>query len=565
MSLFISGGKRNLSHFITSVEYKKLERFLRKFLEKVNLKTNAYKIVITPAQKIAINKLETQVKNTPSLKIKKKTDSKNIIFNSIDARYTTHTFLEGGIAKSLQFRGHQVKMLICGGLLKTCPGHFEISKPQNTWYCNENCVDFSKKFYQITDLPYSTYKDYIDDKEEAQLKEKIQNIPFEECKNFIYKNVRVGYHSATSADRYFKGGKTSQEQYEHIFRLELLNALISTDVAEKIIKTEKPDILVTSHGCYSTWGSFTDYFSNNGIRICVWAGGEDNTVTFDRQKSDEYYQIYLNKIRKKKSLNEKENKELLNFLDNRVKGEKGQVSLYDFTDIKKEKLEKIFNFNKYDKTYLIFPNVPWDAALMNADVGFNDIYDWLFHTINLFQDKTNYQLIIKIHPSEVKVMESKKTVLDYLEEKFTNFSDNINIIPSDTEISPYSLFPFVDIGLVYNGTVGLEMAIKGIPVIVAGNAHYSKKGFTYDILKKEDYSKILFKKLESLPDQKELASIYAYFHFIKKFIPRSFIYNKNFLTMGWNINSLEDLTEGHDKNLDHICKYIIKGGIFQDW
>ena len=155
--------------------------------------------------------------------------------------------------------------------------------------------------------------------------------------------------------------------------------------------------------------------------------------------------------------------------------------------------------------------------------------------------------------------------LDYLKEKFTNLSENISIIPPNTEISPYSLFPFIDVGLVYNGTVGLEMAIKGIPVIVAGNAHYGKKGFTYDIEKKVDYSKILFTEKGSLPNQKELASIYAYFHFIKKFIPRSFIYTKNFLTIGWNINSLEGLTEGHDKNLDHICKYIINGGIYQDW
>jgi len=252
-------------------------------------------------------------------------------------------------------------------------------------------------------------------------------------------------------------------------------------------------------------------------------------------------------------------------LKKRIKGKEGQVVFYGFTETKKETLEKNFNFNKYDKTYVMFSNVPWDAALMGADIGFNDVYDWISTTIELFKNKSNLQLIIKIHPSETKVMESKRTVLDYINDKFRNLPENIKIIPSNTKISPYSLFPFIDVGLVYNGTVGLEMSIQGIPVIVAGNAHYSKKDFTYDISTKEEYSNVLLKGISTLPNQQELARIYAYFHFIKKFIPKSFIYYNNFLNLGWNINSLEDLEPGKDKYLDHVCNYIVNDGVFQDW
>lgn len=553
-----------MSSFITPINYKKLERFFRKILEKGNVKNNVYKILIIPTQKIAIKKIERQIKKTPNLKIKAKSNSKKIIFNSVDARHMTHTYLEGAISKSLQLRGHETKMIICGGALNMCTTFHRIDHPPNQWSC-KNCINFSKKFYETVRLEYYTYLDFITKKRIEEISEKIKKLSIEECKDYKFNDISVGKHAITSAERYFKGYVFSKKLYNKILRDELINAIITTHVAKGVIKKEKPDVLVTSHGCYSSWGSFSDYFVNKGIRICVWASGEGNTLTFDRQKSDEYYLIYLNEIRKKRNLNEKEKEELFSFLDKRTKGEHGQVSLYDFTEIKKEKLEKIFDFNRYDKTYVIFPNVPWDAALMNADVGFNNIYDWLYYTINLFQDKTNFQLIIKIHPSEVKVMESKKTVLDYLEEKFTDLSENIKIISSDTMISPYSLFPFIDLGLVYNGTVGLEMAIKGLPVIVAGNAHYGKKGFTYDILTKNEYSKILFSEISPFKDQKKLASIYAYFHFIKKFIPKSFIYNKNFLKIGWNINSLIDLTEGNDRNLDHICNYIVNNGVFQNW
>ena len=155
--------------------------------------------------------------------------------------------------------------------------------------------------------------------------------------------------------------------------------------------------------------------------------------------------------------------------------------------------------------------------------------------------------------------------LDYIEEKFTQLSKNIQIISPNTDISPYSLYPFIDVGLVYNGTMGLEMAIYGFPVVVAGNAHYGKKGFTYDVFTKDDFSELIFTELKNLPNQKKLARIYGYFHFIKKFLPRTFLYANSFLDVGWNINSFEGFTPGKNKYLDHICNYIINNGVFQDW
>jgi len=282
-------------------------------------------------------------------------------------------------------------------------------------------------------------------------------------------------------------------------------------------------------------------------------------------KSNEYFKKYFEEIRKKRLLNKGEEKELNDFLEKRMKGDEGQVSLYGFSEPKKDELEKYFMFDKYDKTYVMFPNVPWDAAVLSADSAFKDIYGWIFYSIEAFKHKPNFQLIIKIHPSEIKVMESKRTVLDNINDKFITLPNNIKIIPPTTKISPYSLFPFIDVGIVYNGTVGLEMSIQNIPVVAAGNAHYGKKGFTYDASTKEGYLDVLFGDISPLPNQRNLAKAYAYFHFIKKFIPRRFVYRNNFLDLGWNINSLEDLGPGKDKYIDHVCNYIVNDGVFQDW
>jgi hypothetical protein len=548
---------------ISKTEFVKIERFLRKILEALHMKLLVYKIIIIPTQVIAIHRLR-KIMNKSNISIKKDKKGKKILFISLDARHTPHTYFEGGIAKFLQIRGHEVKMVICNKTLSMCTTHFTIRKPFNPWVC-KNCANFSKKFYEITKLPYTCYNEYITQNDIESIKNSVNKISAEECENYIYKGVTVGYHAVTSAQRYFLGDKPSRSTYEPILRTELINAMISTDVAEKVYNKEHPDILISSHGCYSSWGSFTDYFMNRDVSIYVWGIGETHTIRFAYPKSD--FNKYFNDVRQKKLLNEDEEKELDNFFNLRSRGTEGQVVYYGFKETTEEELKKKYAFQNFEKTYVMFPNVPWDSAAFatGEKIAFKDIYDWFLYNAELFKNKPNYQLIIKIHPSEVKVMESKTTIAEFIADKCYPLTENIKIIPPDTKISPYSLFPFIDVGLVYTGTIGLEMSMNGIPVITGGSAHYANKGFTNDTKTKEEYAKLLYKDISISPDQQRLAKLYAYFYFIKSFLPNSFMISNNFMDISWNMHSLDEVKPGKNKYVDHICDYIIKGKVYQNW
>jgi hypothetical protein len=554
-----------MSSFISSVEKRKVKFMLKKILEYSHLKLQVYKLLIIPSQEIALQRLQKVVKNSNPQD--KKDTGKKIVFNSVDGRHMLHTYHEVGIAKALQIRGHKVKMLICGGVFcKMCAGHFTVKKPYNSWSC-KNCVNFSKKFYNTTEMPYSTYKDYLTDGEITEIENKVDSIPMKERENHIYKDVTVGFHAKTSADRYFVGSPPEKKQYEYVLRCELINSIITTDVAEKVVNIEKPDVLVTSHGCYSSWGNFSDYFINKGIRVCVWLSGyKKNTVIFDKHKLPEYFKTYYENIRRKRLLNREEEQELTNFLTKRTKGEEGDTVFYEFSKRNKN-LEKMFNIDRYDKNYFIFPNVPWDRsiAMLGGKVAFEDVYKWISSTIELFKDKPRLQLIIKIHPAEAATGRSEKTMLDYINEQYPNLPNNIRTIPPKTDIDPYSLFPLIDVGIVCNGTIGLEMALNNIPVVVTGKVHYYNNGFTHDVSTEEEYSKTLITDISPLENQQALARIYAFFYFIKSFIPRNYLCYRNFLNLGWSIKSFDDFAEGKDKNMDHICNYILNDGVYQDW
>ena len=66
---------------------------------------------------------------------------------------------------------------------------------------------------------------------------------------------------------------------------------------------------------------------------------------------------------------------------------------------------------------------------------------------------------------------------------------NIHLVAAGDPINTYDLVEIADLGLVYTTTVGMEMAMSGVPAIVGGQTHYRGKGFTQDPVSWEEYSK----------------------------------------------------------------------------
>ncbi len=57
---------------------------------------------------------------------------------------------------------------------------------------------------------------------------------------------------------------------------------------------------------------------------------------------------------------------------------------------------------------------------------------------------------------------------------------HFRLIEAQDPINTYDLIELADLGMVYTTTTGMEMAMSGVPVIVAGQTHYRGKGFTLD-------------------------------------------------------------------------------------
>ncbi len=160
---------------------------------------------------------------------------------------------------------------------------------------------------------------------------------------------------------------------------------------------------------------------------------------------------------------------------------------------------------------------------------------------------------------------SRELVEDAVRREFPVLPENVRIIPSESPISSYTLLQMCGFAVVYTSTFGLETALQGCPVIVAGRAHYSGKGFTFDAGTAEEYFDFVDRcgDLEVTDQQLEVARRYAYMFFFQ--LPQKIDLWESSVShdvQKLNFRRIRDLAPGRFRALDRVVSGVLGQGLF---
>ncbi|MGZ6898819.1 MAG: capsular polysaccharide export protein, LipB/KpsS family [Acidimicrobiia bacterium] len=213
----------------------------------------------------------------------------------------------------------------------------------------------------------------------------------------------------------------------------------------------------------------------------------------------------------------------------------------------------------------LFTNLTWDTAVLDRDLAFDDIHTWLDAAVEHFRDRPADRLVIRVHPSEVHLpgKRTRDSLEEYLRRRFPILPSNVTVVSAADPSSSYPLMDAADVGLVYTSTTGLELALRGTPVIVAGETHYRGKGFTIDVETPEEFHAALDKALAA-PDAVETdvtaAREYAHFFFFRAPVHAPGVREPLPGLARLDLRSLADLDPGVDERVDRICDEILGDG-----
>jgi hypothetical protein len=216
------------------------------------------------------------------------------------------------------------------------------------------------------------------------------------------------------------------------------------------------------------------------------------------------------------------------------------------------------NFMNTDSgTYAMFTHLAWDGALYGNSGAFDSHLNWIVETIDLFRQLHDKELIVKPHPAE-KIRGTNQGVVKIINDNCDVVPENITLLSPETELSPYELLKECDVSLVYRSTVGMEAIYFNCPTVIAGDAHYSNRGFGYCPQTNDHYADLIrtsASKLSITQEEKQLCKKYIYNYFLERPIDFPFINpdSDSLLTL----SSYDQLID--DERLKLMCKIIKRG------
>jgi len=293
-------------------------------------------------------------------------------------------------------------------------------------------------------------------------------------------------HAKSSAIRFFgtEALDFAAPEVQSFLERAQTNNRVSSVVGNAIVNKLRPDLFVTSHGIYSTWGGCYDVVSGAGVPSMVYAVHSTrphhlwlfDTIAQDVASSPHW------KDYKREPLIKREEKRIEEYMSSRIAKETPDNQVH-FAGVGERGIPNdVRNFLSIDSDgllFALFPNVPWDGNVEERNTIFEGVVDWITETIKQVA-QTKHRLVIRFHPSETTLMAGAKLLAEIVRERVdVSESENVLTIASDEQVDTYRLLDFVDIGLVYDGTLASEMTYLGIPVIAAGRGRYSQEDWAF--------------------------------------------------------------------------------------
>lgn len=485
--------------------------------------------------------------------------------------------IETLLAVALTLRGAAVSVLLCDAALPAC------MVCQSTWYpdrsefirrgpadlfCN-SCFSPAAAVYGYLGLPVIRYGDLISpaDREAAR---RLAADPA--AAHGCIRGVPIWEHALAGALRFVARGDLEGEPRGDaiIGRFVEASALTAAAVSN-LLDRETFTAAVFHHGIYVPQGPIGETLRRRGVPVVNWNPAY-RSRTFIFSHGETYHRELISEpvdAWETMDWTPEHEASIMEYLESRAEGRRDWISFHRHSLADPAAIARATGCDFTRRpTIGLLTNVVWDAQLHYPANAFPSMQDWVFRTVEWFRGRPDMQLLIRVHPAELTGnLVSRQQVVPELQRRFPVMPENVTVIPPDSPVSTYAAMEQCNAVLIYGTKAGLELACRGVPVIVAGEAWIRSKGISIDVASADDYVRTLARlPLARRMDEATVARArrYAFHFFFRRMIPLGVVepvpvFPPYRLTFA---GGLDRLRPGRDAGLDIVCDGILAGRPF---
>ncbi len=469
---------------------------------------------------------------------------------------------DGMIAQALRMRGARVHFITCGGGLEVCDR-------VNTWEgppvpCR-SCTGYVHDSIDAHGFPRTALRaDWEGLDVDPGIWPELDAVPAADLPSVVDGELALGALVDVPVKWFLLASQLDDDPLAPVTRRRFLRSArrLSQAIASTLDRI-RPDTVVLFNGLFLFEAVAFELCRRRGIDVVTYERGHiKETLVFRRGEPaclldlDGAWQRW-----KAVPLTASEEKELDDYLGERKYGRRTIDRYWEDAVFAEPTLPPS------GRLVSLFPNLTWDSAVIGREIAFPSIQAWVTGAVEAFYRRPEHQLVIRTHPAEVKLpgKQTREPVSRFLAERFPVLPPNVTVIDPDDPRSSYPLMAASDAGLVFTSTTGLELALQGKPVIVAGETHYRGKGFTIDVDDRTAFSNALDRVLADPGAERpnpELARRYAYLFFFRDPVPTPGVEEHVLGLARITVDDLDELAPGANPGVDRICDGILGSGDF---
>lgn len=484
------------------------------------------------------------------------------------------TPLESMFAVALTLRGADVHFLLCDKALPACQNCYASDLDTQRDFVEHGpkicdwCFDVGEKTLSQLGLPVHLYGNLVSEAERNEISATASKADILEIQNYRYLDLNLGESVTSAALRFFGKCDLDDEAMKlPVLRRYLSAAMVSTLALTRLFEEHGFNHVLSNQGFYVPQANIVLVAKKFDSHIVTWdLAYRKNCLHFShddaiiKQTGEEPNENWENM-----KWNSNVRKEITDYLSARWSGGSDwQHNITDGIDQEPIKIAKELGLDLKKPIIGLLTNVIWDAQISYPSNAFSDQLEWLISSVRYFKNRKDLQLLIRVHPAELKSwIASRQFAIDEIKKAFGEIPSNVFIIPPESKLNTYQAMKNCNAVIVYGTVAGLELACMGIPVIVAGQAWVRNKKISIDVSDPENY----FKILDGLPgngrldeETKERALKYAFHFYMRTVLPVEVVEPMPYENAPYRIKEqpLSALNIGADEGLDIACNGILK-------
>jgi hypothetical protein len=471
---------------------------------------------------------------------------------------------ECSLATALALRGHDVRGILCDGLLPLCEMNLGAQERPSCDVCSR----WRARHYEgAFGIDCSRLTDDVSGDDHEQAVRLVEGIAPQKLSELVVDGVPVGRFARRELQRYYRGF-VFDPAADPAFRQWLVSSVLIVRLLSRALEKQQPDIVVASSGRTLPSACLLSVAKARGVHAITWDTEPSHPDALVFAHDTAAVEIPLEDTWRDaadRELSREERAELHRFLRGWARSETTPFPYNPSPIEDQHTIATSLGLRSGAPLVVAFANSAWDMAVVDRNAGFASMFDWLFTLVEYARANPHVDLVVRAHPAETNVpqaLKSRTPVAAEIRRRCPAVPPNVSLVEGDNPISSYALGAMAQVATIYSSRLGLELAMAGKRTWLAGQVTYRGKGFTRDIQSKEELVALLDARAfnETLSsDAVSRAERFAYLWFFQ-YVTRLPLLRPANQTFG--LSSFRHLAPGEDAVIDNLCEAMVARGPF---